>query len=115
VSDESAPPAGGVDDRFSLVRPLAAAHAAWPFPDCRGEEIDGVDLVLVDADLHGCVAHFLREPFGSGQRQRDILSRVSADLDRIQPSLPDQWADYFGQADALARALLRALEESPTP
>ncbi|MEO6703263.1 MAG: hypothetical protein ABIP57_17485 [Jatrophihabitantaceae bacterium] len=99
----------GQQDRFSAVRLLAAEHASEPFPDCRGEEIDGVDLVLVDADLHGCVLHFLGGLTGLDAWQRDILERVSGDLDRVQQKLPPACVTYFQQAQALANALLAAL------
>ncbi len=75
---------------------VAAAHEAAPFPEFRGEQIDGVDLVLADADLHGCVLHFLGKPFGEDERQLGILPQVVADLDRIVPLLPFGWSGYFG-------------------
>ena len=98
-------------DRFSAVRLLAAEHASEPFPDCRGEEIDGVDLVLVDADLHGCVLHFLGRSFGLDAWQRNILERVSDDLDRVQQKLPSACVAYFQQSQALAHSLLAALDD----
>jgi len=71
-----------------------------------------VDLVLVDADLHGCVLHFLGKSFGSDEWQLDILRRVTADLDRIACCLPSEWADYFAEARELAHVLLRDVEGS---
>jgi hypothetical protein len=99
-----------MDDRFVAVRALADSHKAARFPDCKGEEIDGVDLVLVDLDLHGCVQHFLGEPFAEDDWQADILRRVTADLDRIAPLLPSDCSDYFGGARELAHALLSGLD-----
>jgi hypothetical protein len=99
-----------VDDKFA-VRALTAAHEAARFPDCRGEEIDGVDLVLVDLDLHGCVDHFLGKPYGEDEWQLGILRQVTRDLDRIAPRLPSEWSGYFARARQLAHALLGALPE----
>lgn len=98
-----------VDDKFAAVRALAAAHEAARFPDCRGEEIDGVDLVLVDLDLHGRVLHFLGNPFGEDEWQLRILRQVTRDLDQIAPRLPSEWSGYFAKARELAHALLDAL------
>jgi hypothetical protein len=100
-----------VDDKFAAVRALAAAHKAARFPDCRGEEIDGVDLVLVDLDLHGCVLHLLGKPYGEDEWQLGILGQVTRDLDQIAPRLPSEWSGYFTQARQLAHALLSALPE----
>jgi hypothetical protein len=100
----------GLQDRFSAVRALAVELAAQPFPECRGEEIDGVDLALVDADLRGCVLHFLGKVTGLDAWHRDIVQRVTADLDRIQVPLPEAWAGYFRQADTLAHALFAAID-----
>ena len=100
---------GAVAENLGIVQVLAERHDAAPFPDCRGEEIDGVDLVLVDADLHGCVVHFLGRPFGNDQWQRDILRRVTEDLDRIVPQLPTEWSGYFVEARELAHAVLEAV------
>ncbi len=99
-----------VDDRFAAARALAVAHGAARFPDCRGQEIEGVDLVLVDADLHGCVRHFLGKPFGEDEWRLGILRQVTGDLDRIASRLPAEWSGYFAEARDLAHALLSGLD-----
>lgn len=96
-------------DRFSVVRQLATEHASVPFPDCQGETIDGVNLVLLDADLEGCVLHFLGGLTGLDAWQRRILERVSLDLDFVKNRLSPGCTSYFQQAQALAHALLTAL------
>jgi hypothetical protein len=84
-----------------------------PFPDCRGEEVDGVDLVLVDADLHGCVNHLLGRRFRDDEFQLNILRRVAADLDRIVPMMSGDVKAYFEDDARLAHAALIGYGEHP--
>jgi hypothetical protein len=98
-----------VDERWAEVRRLWEEHMAAPFPDCRGEEIDGVDLVLVDADLAGCVMHFLGDRFRDDDFQLRILRQVAGELDRIVPKMSGEAGEYFECDARLAHATLRAL------
>jgi hypothetical protein len=98
-----------VDERWAEVRRLWEEHRAAPFPDCRGEEIDGVDLVLVDADLAGCVVHFLGVKFRDDDFQLGILRQIASELDRIVPKMSGEIARYFKREALLAHATLRAL------
>jgi hypothetical protein len=98
-----------VDERWADVRRLWEEKQAAAFPDCRGEEVDGVDLVLVDADLAGCVMHFLGNQFRGDDFQRGILRQIAADLDRIVPKMSGEVAQYFEREALLAHASLRAL------
>jgi hypothetical protein len=86
-----------------------------PFPDCRGEEIDGVDLVMLDSDLAGCVMHFLGERYGTDEFQKRILERVFADLTRIVPKMTGEVAEYFSRELLLAAATLGSLADGARP
>lgn len=59
------------------VRGLQQNHAdlAYP-PSLRGEVIDGVDMVMVDADIAGCpgVARLICQPRRSADRHPPYLS-----------------------------------------
>ncbi|HET9658605.1 MAG TPA: hypothetical protein VFP72_24870 [Kineosporiaceae bacterium] len=66
----------------------------------------------MDLDLHGCVVHFLGEPYGEDEWQLQILRKVAAGLDRIVPHLPPVLSDYFVSAQGLARALLQEWDEA---
>jgi hypothetical protein len=69
----------------------------------RGEEIEGVDMVMLDADIAGCVSTWLSQsgPLDHG-RQR-ILRQCRDDLQRVMPLLdvPEEVA-YYDRLSAIA-------------
>ena len=99
----------GMDDRWSEVRRLFAEAREAPFPDCRGDEVDGVDLVLIDLDLAGCVMHFLGQRFRDDAFQLPILEQIAGELDRIVPQMTGEVARYFEREARLAHATLAAV------
>ncbi len=97
------------------VRQLWTRHENTPFPDCRGSVIDGVDLLILDADLTGCVQHFvIGPPQGGDDLQLLILREVTEALTRVIPLLvPGPTAHYFTLNQQLAAATLRYLQQRP--
>lgn len=91
-------------------------HRRTPFPDCRGVVVDGVDLVLVNADLDGCLRHFLiGSRSGSDDLQLLILREVAEGLVRVVPRLvPGPASSYFDLDRQLAAATLRYLQRRST-
>jgi hypothetical protein len=81
--------------------------AAFP-PGCRGADVDGVHLVLVDADVAGCVLTFLESGTLDAQRH-EILQRCAADIERILPQLDQQATVHFQRLGALAALVLERL------
>jgi hypothetical protein len=77
-------------------------------PRCRGREIDGIDLVMLDADIVGCVDRFI-----SGQldvQYAAILGRCYRDVTLVVRQLRDAEEQvYFGRLERLAAAVLEAL------
>lgn len=95
-------------DPWGEVRRLWNEKIAAPFPDCRGDEIAGVDLVMADSDLAGCVMHFLGNRFGTDEFQLRVLKRVSEDLRRTVPQMSGDVERYFERELQLAVATLAA-------
>jgi len=94
-----------MDRRVDEVRQLYARCRELPFPNgLRGADIDGVDLVLVSADVAGCVHVWLKNSGQLDARRWKILHRCLNNLDRILPQLtrPDAIA-YFTTYRATAR------------
>ncbi len=100
--------APGSDDPRALVSELWEHHLRDPFPArLRGEELAGVDMVMLDADVAGCVDTWLH---GSGPLDRGrlaLLRDLARDLDGVLPLLEDQHESaYYGRLRDLARVLL---------
>jgi hypothetical protein len=89
-----------------LVSELWKEHEKAPFPSgLRGEEIFGVDLVMLDADAAGLVQTFSR----SGRlnaRQVSFVEPIVRDLELVLPALSGEGRVHF---DRLLRAL-RAMD-----
>lgn len=65
-------------------------HERAPFPEwLGGEEINGVDLVMIDADIAGCIASCVDAPRNLDPARREALVQCRADLDRVLPHLTD--------------------------
>lgn len=86
-------------------------HKNTPFPaDAYGVEVDGTDLVLLDADTSGCVSYFLvSRRLDDGRR--GILQTCERKRRAIVPKLGPQTRPYFEGLALLATAVL---ERTPT-
>lgn len=94
-------------DAESVSR-LWAAHLRTEFPcRLRGEKLAGVDLVLLDADIAGCVVTWRAEgrPLDEGRRQ--LVNRLLQDLDRVLPPLSrEQERAYYQRLRQISELLL---------
>ena len=91
------------------VRDLLEAHDVAPYPaQLSGEdEVAGVALVLLDADIAGIAASFLHNGGELSLEQWGAVARV------VVPGLTgDAWV-YFVRLYALAQAMLRAAPDLP--
>ena len=92
------------------VRRLWQAHLERPFPPrMRGEEIDGVDMVMVDADVAGCASTWLSSSTNLDSARIGILRACRDDLRRVVPAMSNPTErDYYVGLQALANAVLDA-------
>ncbi len=91
------------------IRDLWEAHVAAPFPGrFRDEEVDGIDLVMLDADIAGCVSTFLsRDGALDAGRFRSLRLRA-AEAVRFLSAVDDpQGLRYVARLLELARRVLR--------
>ncbi|MCX5200724.1 hypothetical protein OG897_04490 [Streptomyces sp. NBC_00237] len=65
----------------------AHARAAFP-PHLRGGEVEGEDMVLLDAHIAGCVSTLLTSPLTP--YQRTILTASVAAAQKVLPSVEDR-------------------------
>lgn len=90
------------------VRDLLAAHNDAPYPAdlSGGVEVDGVSLVMLDADIAGLATAYL----GDGALRSDqwlTLRDAAADARAVLPGLTGEAWLYFARLYALAQAVLR--------
>ncbi|MFE9021160.1 hypothetical protein ACFYNL_21705 [Streptomyces sp. NPDC007808] len=87
------------DDRLPL---LWEEHCRAPFPaGFRGVDLDGVDLVMLDADVAGLVRGELADGLdGEGVA---MLWACVAGLDKVLPLIDDAYcASYYGRLRTMA-------------
>ncbi|GAA2274794.1 hypothetical protein GCM10010430_71000 [Kitasatospora cystarginea] len=77
------------EPELDLLSRLWEEHMHAPFPPhIRGREIDGEDMVLLDADIAGCVSSSLSGPLD--EKRRRILLACLAAVERVLPSIDDE-------------------------
>jgi hypothetical protein len=92
------------------VRDLLEAHddAAYPAELSAEDEVSGVALTLLDADIAGLAATYLRNGGLLPAEQWDVLAECAAVARVIVPGLTgDAWV-YFARLYALSQAMLRS-------
>ncbi|MEV2211564.1 hypothetical protein AB0H86_08865 [Streptomyces sp. NPDC050997] len=77
------------EPELDLLSRLWEEHMRAPFPPhMRGREIEGEDMVLLDADIAGCVSSSLSGPLDE-KRRTILLSRLAA-VENVLPSIEDE-------------------------
>jgi hypothetical protein len=96
------------DDVRAAAKALWDAHAHQQFPPrLRGLEVEGVDPVMLDSDIAGCVASWIAQSSRLDVDCRSILMRSRDDLDRLLTGLEDDdECGYFRRLRELATLAL---------
>ena len=89
-------------------------HQAASFPSgCGGKEIEGIDLVMLDADIAGCVSTFVSAGHLDLDRKR-ILSQCREEIEVVLQSLQGEAKDYYTRLHKLAVLILEDCAKSKT-
>lgn len=76
-------------DRMDRVRRLWRMHKAAPFPpQVQAAQVEGVDLVQLDADLAECIIEWIGSGGRLGAERQVVLAQLMAAADLVMPSLP---------------------------
>lgn len=87
----------------SEVAELWAAHYQAPLPPgWRRGSVAGVEMLMLDADIAGCVDSWLRADGALDERRQAILRGRRAQLDRVLPELDGAEAAYAERLSRLA-------------
>ena len=94
-------------ERKAAVARLWQEHLDADFPArLRGVELAGIDMVLLDADIAGCVSAWRNGEGSLDAGRRRILRLCIADLNTVLPLLTDEddheYDEYFGRLHRLA-------------
>ena len=95
-----------MDDLKTLWR--EHREAVFP-PRCRGRELGGIELVMLDADIAGCVERFLATAELDAQYAA-LLGRCYRDASLVARQLTEAHEQvYFARLERLAATVLEAL------
>ena len=91
------------------IKDLWEEHLATPFPKgFRGRDLNGIDFVLLDANIAGCVQTFV-ERGKLNTFQLAMLGLSYRDATFVVPTLNDDGAAYFWRLERLAELVLKAI------
>ncbi|MEO3928882.1 hypothetical protein ABGB07_34255 [Micromonosporaceae bacterium B7E4] len=95
-------------EQVEAVARLWDAHLQADFPGhMRGADPLGIDMVLLDATIAGCVSSWLHDRGSLDHGRRVILARCLAGLDRVLPILSGQQEHaYYDRLRAMTVATL---------
>lgn len=83
-------------DRVTAVTELWKAHREAAFPGrLRGEDVVGVELVMLDSDVASCIMSWLNNGGEIDDQRWNILAACEQDLDRVIPELAGHEASYY--------------------
>jgi hypothetical protein len=97
----------------SEIQRLWGEHMGAPFPPrLRGEDLAGVDMVLLDADVAACVMSWRSDHHLDRSRQQ-LLRKLIANLDRALALLTDlEEIAYYERLRQLTTLIAPASKES---
>jgi hypothetical protein len=99
----------------SLTEELWQEHLAAPFPKgLRGKDVNGIDFVLLDANIAGCVSTFV-ERGKLNAYQITMLGLSYRDASFVLPILNEEGAAYFWRLERLAELVLKAVARKNQP
>jgi hypothetical protein len=97
----------GNESEESLVDELWQEHLAAPFPKgFHGKDVNGIDLVMLDANIAGCIDTFL-ERGTLNLYQLAMLGLSYRDVSYVIPILDEEGAAYFWRLERLAELVLK--------
>ncbi len=97
------------DREEPVISELWKEHLATQFPKgFRGADLNGIDFVMLDANIAGCVDTYL-ESGNLNLFQTAMLGLSYRDASYIVPMLNKDAAAYFWQLERLAELVLKAV------
>jgi hypothetical protein len=93
----------------SLIEELWQEHRAAPFPKgFRGKDVNGIDFVVLDSQIAGCVSAFVERGKLSNY-QTAMLGLAYRNATYVLPLLNEDGAEYFWRLERLAELVLKQI------
>ena len=94
-----------------LIKELWQEHQDTPFPKgLQGKDLNGIDFVMLDADIAGCVGVFLERETLDVWRTA-VLGLCYRNCEYIIPILNEAGTEYFWRLGRMAELVLKAVVE----
>lgn len=89
-------------------------HMRAEFPaTLRGEEVAGVNMVMLDADIAGCIVAWRSSDGHLDEGRQQVLTRRLGDLDRVMPLLHgEKEHSHYERLGELGRLVAERFEEA---
>lgn len=92
------------------IQKLWQEHLSLPFPKgCGGAEVEGIDLVMLDADTAGCVSTFINNNGRLDSWRTQVLKNRLDDLVVVTKELDGEALDFFVQIKMLVKIVLEEI------
>jgi hypothetical protein len=97
---------------MATIDDLWQEHKTGPFPAaCRGRDIEGVDFVVLDSNIAGCVSTFLERGRVLDLWRTATLGVCYRNVTYVLPRMPAEGREHFSRLEQLARLVLDAIRE----
>ncbi len=93
---------------MNTLTKLWEAHRADRFPkELAGKEINGIDLVLLDADIAGCIMTVIGSAGRIDGGKAEILRECLKDLNNVITGLNDNGKRHYERLKRMAELVLK--------
>ncbi len=104
MRDQLASPGG------SMLDQLWHDHSNSKFPTgYGGEEIEGIDLVLLDSTVAGCISSFLKNDRQLDLGRTAILGLCYREISIVLRTLKGEAEEYFTRLESMSKLVLQAI------
>ncbi len=98
---------------WEIVNEIGRRGRIWleqPFPaGCGGQEVEGIDLVLLDTFAAGCITSFVGNRGRIEPNQIAVLKECLHDLDSVVPLLEGEARTYFQEMRNITDQIVHSL------
>jgi hypothetical protein len=95
---------------METIKKLYSEHLEASFPDgLRGVEAAGQELVMLDADIAGCISTYLHNNGILDNQRIEILKNIDSKMDTVIAEIPQNAKEYFLRLKLLCELTLKEL------